>query len=481
MKYFRFLVIALFCSHVIHAKAIKMGPKDKAIAKDWNFMVYIAANNNLHSYGIYNLRQMMHVGSTNSINILVQLDKQGDHKINRYYIEKDKAVSQGQQSHAQSTTSGTSESLYNFVKWGVQSYPAKHQCLVLWNHGSGIKDPSIWGRLFMAHRDELYSFNTDTGLLEIERDTIDAKMAQYFKKEKVLQEVHTILEERGIAFNDTHKQYLTNQDLYNTLSAIKTNVMRNKKLDIICMDACHMAMVEVATQIKHSADYFVASEEVEPGNGYNYIYLLEPFAKRSMTPEQFAQHTVTAYQREYRSITADYTQSAVNLAHMDYIENNVKQLSVVMQNLLIKRTSSFDFASELRALRRDRKQTTTFCDYDYIDFCHFYKSLYGLFSQALTRPLPSEVLALLKNGSVLVQQGVNAMQNIIIRNASGARLPQAYGLSFYFPTRRIHKSYPKTIFDKVTQWSNFLRRYLNARNNTHTENKLKETARPEAA
>jgi len=55
------------------------------------------------------------------------------------------------------------------------------------------------------------------------------------------------------------------------------------------------------------------------------------------------------------------------------------------------------------------------------------------------------------------------MQNHIIKNASGQNLAHAYGLSIYFPTHNIHKSYFKTIFDKKTKWSEFLKKYLRVR------------------
>ena len=42
------------------------------------------------------------------------------------------------------------ENLYDFAKWAITNYPAKHQALILWNHGSGIEDPHIWGKVYSS-------------------------------------------------------------------------------------------------------------------------------------------------------------------------------------------------------------------------------------------------------------------------------------------------------------------------------------------
>lgn len=55
---------------------------------DWNFMAYIAANNNLANFSITNIRQMIKVGSNSNINLIVQLDHQEERNISRYYLKK---------------------------------------------------------------------------------------------------------------------------------------------------------------------------------------------------------------------------------------------------------------------------------------------------------------------------------------------------------------------------------------------------------
>ena len=56
--------------------------------KDWNFLVYFAANNNLNSFALENIRQMIKVGSSASINVLIQLDEFNKKEMTRFYIQK---------------------------------------------------------------------------------------------------------------------------------------------------------------------------------------------------------------------------------------------------------------------------------------------------------------------------------------------------------------------------------------------------------
>ena len=249
--------------------------------KPWNWMVYMCNNNNLHRYGVQNLRQMVSVGSSAHINILLQMDHFGEKEISRFYIEKNNAVISQNIANSFTSYSGTPQNLIDFAKWGITNYPSQKHCLVLWNHGAGIKDPSIWGRMMIRWRDELYNFNPTSGLLELNR------------KIKLPKEESGTPKERGIAFNDTAEEYLTNQDLKTCLETIKDTLLGGNKLDILAMDACHMSMIEVASQVKHGAKYMVASAEVEPGSGYNYHTVLNPFATSSCNEKELATHIVS--------------------------------------------------------------------------------------------------------------------------------------------------------------------------------------------
>jgi hypothetical protein len=425
--------------------------------KDWNFIVYIAANNNLHRFSVANIRQMIQAGSSDNINILVQLDGLGQKEVSRLYIEKDNPITISTQGHSTATTSGTALSLYEFIKWSITNYPAKNQAIVLWNHGSGIKDPSIWGRAMLYNRDALYSINYETGLLELNRNIIRERA---FKKSGLAVWTKKHFKDKGIAFNDTFETYLTNQDLTNVLDNVSRELLGGKKIDLLCMDACHMAMAEIGSQVKSSVHYMVASEEIEPGSGYDYRRILEPFQKYTMYAKDFATHVVVSYKQAYQNENADYTQSAASLEDFVLLENNISNVGQVLSQLIENKESS-KTSKMIKEIRMNKMHTTSFCDPDYIDLGHFYVSLSNKGTDLATYGgLSYKEHELVEKLLGLVKDGYNLLSKCVIANASGVNLLSAHGLSIYFPTHTIHKSYLKTIFDKTTNWSTFLQNYL---------------------
>ena len=111
---------------------------------------------------------------------------------------------------------GESQSLANFLKWGVAEYPAADMGLILWNHGSG----SISGVCFDETAD-------DDSLL--------------------LKEVDAAL-------------YSVYDDM-------------TEPFTFIGFDACLMATAEAAAMLATHAEYMIASQETEPGYGWNYTAL----------------------------------------------------------------------------------------------------------------------------------------------------------------------------------------------------------------
>jgi len=98
--------------------------------------------------------------------------------------------------------------LSSMIQQIFAQYPAKHKMLLLWDHGGG----SVGGVAFDERTDDSFSL--------AELDTALAQGGQHF--------------------------------------------------DIIGFDACLMATLEVANTLTPYADYMVASQELEPGGGWNY-------------------------------------------------------------------------------------------------------------------------------------------------------------------------------------------------------------------
>lgn len=139
---------------------------------------------------------------------------------------------------------GDSDTLADFVSWGVENYPAKRMGLVFWNHGGG----SISGVCFDENHDS---------------DSLS------------LREIDSAL-----------------NSVYDRMS---------DKFEFIGFDACLMSTLETANILVPYARYMFASEETEPGGGWNYTDIMNFLAENpdadgnqlgEMQCESYYQHCI---------------------------------------------------------------------------------------------------------------------------------------------------------------------------------------------
>lgn len=444
-----FLWQGLFFCGIAMSKAVTM--RHIPASTDFTLLVYMVNNNNLQRYGQENFNQMLRIGSTQSINVFVQIDDVGKKTATRYFIQNGFAIPDVPGQHV--AGSGSADNLFDFIKCGIDQFPARYYGLVMWNHGSGIKDSSIWGRFFLQHRDDFFVLDKATGLLEIDKKKVEKRLAEILSDKK------------GICYNDITQEYLSNQDLRNVLDQVRLDLLDGRKLDIVCFDACHMSMVEIASEIKDSVSIMVGSENIELATGYDYAALLLPFIYQTMAPADFARHVVEIYEKQYRSISADYTHSAIDLYNFEMIEQNISQVADCLSTLI----KTKEFADKLKNLRKSKTLTTEFCDVDYIDVLHFYRNLLvlcqgkGVVKTAKKkgrRPFflcwsYERTLNRLKD---ILEKGICMFQTIKIHNVAGRNYPWASGLAIYYPIRKheIDPSYVRTQFAQTTKWLQFL-------------------------
>ncbi|MBR6677387.1 MAG: hypothetical protein IKL23_01485 [Oscillospiraceae bacterium] len=113
------------------------------------------------------------------------------------------------------TNMGDAQTLYEFLDYANTNYPADKVAVTFWNHGGG----SVSGAAF----DENHGF-----------DSLDLA------------------------------------EMYQAFDAVWSADTENPALELIGFDTCLMATIDVAAALQPFAKYLVASEEVEPGNGWLY-------------------------------------------------------------------------------------------------------------------------------------------------------------------------------------------------------------------
>ncbi|MBP9765258.1 hypothetical protein KBD08_02885 [Candidatus Babeliales bacterium] len=416
----------------------------------WTFIVFMAADNDLHYFAWKNLKQMEQVGSNGNISIVVQLNMPGSSPTKRYIIKKGRRVLvQDPENPTLKLNSGTTSTLVGAVEWAVTHYPADNYGLILWNHGTGAIDPYIARTINPC---DLFFINPTDNKLEIDRGLSYLTLI-YQEAFKQLQNNA----KRGICFDDTFKSYLSNHDLEQALSQICSNVLGGKKLSLIGFDACLMSMIEITSICKNYADYFVASQEVEYGTGWRYDYVLEPFLNTSLNSQDFAAHIVHSYEQAYNKLINDYTLSALKLSDMHELEQNVYDVALILHETLTQQTGH-TMADIIRKCK-STQYCTCFDEPSYIDLSHFYQNLLQHIQHInlKDKTVQAKIQEQLKR---LLNQGIAIVQKIVVINKVGQKLKKAQGISIYFPEHNIPQNYLKSPFAQRNYWSTFLCKYL---------------------
>ena len=401
MKYKQAMIFILIILSISLTGCFLFPPKDNTT--EWTVMVYLDSDNNLESAGIDDINEMEIVGSSSDVNIVVQVDRipysvlaannQGytDDISNsnwtttrRYYITQDFdpiQINSQLKSDLGELNMGDPQTLIDFTDWATINYPANKYLLVIWNHGGGFRSLSLT---------------------------------------------------KDIAWDDTSGgDKITMPELEYALSAINTQM--GKKIDIVGMDACFMAMTEVAYQIKDYADILVTSEESEPFDGWPYDTILgELVGNPPISSEQLAVDIVDKYIFSYPY--GNVTQSAIDLSYMDTLTSQLSNLALAIMDDSLTLKSKYILASV---------NSQYYKDPDFI-------GLYDFCNQLLTYSNSLEV----KNIALDIQQTLNYV--VIKSGYNGGSVSGSKGLSIYFPYIAYHYYYSYTNFSQDTLWDEML-------------------------
>jgi hypothetical protein len=255
------------------------------VIKEWTIMVFINAKNNLEKYGLLDVNEMEKIGSSDKVNIVVEMGRingyatnDGDWKTTRrFYIQKDtnfSTITSPVLADLGKTDMGDYKSLAAFGKWAKANYPAKKYVMIVWNHGSG------W--------DKARAFDVT----------------------------------KGISYDDETGNHMTTPQLGLAIKEMGG-------VSVYGSDACLMQMPEVTYELKDDVEYIVGSEETEPGDGYTYDLWLGPVvAKGNMTPYEMGKAAVDGYSDHYQSIGQGSTQSLLKTSALGKFKDMVNDFAV---------------------------------------------------------------------------------------------------------------------------------------------------------
>lgn len=361
--------------------------------KEWTMLVFLNGHNNLDSFGKKDINEMEKIGSTDQVNVVVQWASLNNKKTRRLLVQKDNDTMNVTSPTAQELPQvdmGDYKNLVDFVRWGHENYPAKHYFVVVWNHGSG------W-HSFLSNPDQYRDISND--------DVTGNKITTL---------------QLGVAMSD--------------IAAII-----GRRIDIYGSDACLMGMMEVAHQMKDSVEYFIGSEDLEPGDGWPYDKLLERWnALKPATAKDVSVILPEVFAASYTN--GSQGNDAVTLSSFDLKETDA--LTTALSNLRVSLVSqeTQEKGAVLSAIAASQK----FYYSDYVDLGDF---LVNLKSRMADQPGVQSYITDVET----------TLKRMIVANQATGNFKKAQGLALWLPSTKVtydkhQKNYRELSFDIAAQW-----------------------------
>lgn len=468
--------------------------------REWTILLYMAGDNGAtfqSKYGKYSLMAEMtsagekdiaeieQVGTTDQVAVLAQFDtlpskdplakELGTEGGGTYRLEiyKGRTAKENIVDILPETNTGDPAELARFIVWGMNRCPAKRTMLVLWNHGLGWKDDDVYQKVRSVSR------SVGTGKADRKHNAGMFRSTAHTINRRASRSRSPLT--RGILCDDTSMDFLTNQEMSHALrvaefaadeadvSAIFNDKARLdqlmgwgnegalRHLNIIGMDACLMAMIEVQYQVRKFADVMVASQEVEPLRGWPYDTILADLAAQpAMSPQELSTLIVDRYIESYVDSgrrQQDITQSAIDLSRL----GEATELLQPLASALAKEYKEDLFLEKAYRDARDKAQRDgyAFEDPEYIDLVSLLGALLSGYRGDASASKAIEAAARL-------QDWLKSGNSPILRNATAGKFDgKAYGISIYVP-----RDLPSPLYDemdfKAAGWHNAIKKIYKA-------------------
>lgn len=411
----------------------------------WTVLTYIAAHNNLAQFGKQSLVEILHVGSTPDVVHGAFYD--GKTGAGRYVMGDPGMVAhQEQLGHVDS---GDPDGLITTATWLFAQYPAERYGLVLWSHGSGW-EPSEIAAVAKEARPGAPADPAESR----ERAGAPGSRALFRTTLRALLEPDRPAE-RAILFDDGTGHALDTIELGRVVGAIADAV--GQPLELLGMDACLMANLEVAYEVRKAVRYLVASEELVPGHSWPYQQIYE--ALRS-TPEQggaeFAQRIVDRYVHFYTAkppAGGDVTKVALDLNNITAVAHGLDALATALLPTIDTQADALWKAQTHTRQRETRQEARQDHKFHY----HLW-DIGTVVQQLLAATQEPSVTAAAQSLLDLLAPGATA---VLAEGHVGEWFDGLAGASVYMarPPTRIAPAYARLAFTEDTAWGKLLAAY----------------------
>ena len=360
--------------------------------KGWTVLVYMTADNNLEGDALKDLTEMASVDSGADLRFVVQADRAvgqaagaflnaGDWTTAKRFVVR-RGVVQDQVDLGE-LDMGLTSTLSDFVTWGIKTYPGERYMLVFWDHGGGWKGFG-WD---------------DSAIIGSEPD--------HLSLDRIAAGVQAGLAATTVA-----------------------------KLDLIGFDACLMATIEVAESVKPYASYLLASEETEPGHGWDWAAF---GGGGLLAPTDLGRKVIDGFWAQSSSApwndAAGVTLSLVDLGKLGPIETAMASLATTYPN-------AGAVAGVLGAVADGRQKAVEYAAnpdprqaYQLVDAWHLFSGMSGV------------------TGAAAMQ---TAIAGAVVYERHGQAKEGSHGLSIYFPVDNAYYNSGYDTLPGMGAWRTFL-------------------------
>ena len=412
-------------------RGARVGGTSARRTKRWTVLVWIAGDNDLDPHGLTDIREMKRVGSTDDVDVVVQIDRAGRTGARRYHIRKGTELPSDVVARLPETNTGDPRTAIDFFTWGMRRYPSERVMAVIWNHGSGIDETDVYERAARRR-------------VEVPRGHVRRITTSKLRRALFASTVDHAISTRAIAFDDTSGDFLDNAELAQVLAEVTRRAGR--PLDIVALDACLMNMIEVSYELRRYAGCIVASEETEPVRGWPWNKVLGALVARpTMSAVELARQSVKHYLASYRAADG-VTHSAVDVARVDGLAKAVDALAAACIPTL---KSAADFAAFSKAARSAQRYDTR----DFVDLGDLCRQLQARSARPRVKAAAARVLDRLLGDEPFV----------LASGHKGRDVVRSTGTSIYFPiVGDAHVAYGRLAFAKKTRWDRLIDAYRSA-------------------
>jgi hypothetical protein len=386
-------------------------------------------DNNLSSYVIEDLQEMA-AGNRGPFGVIGLSDfEDGEAKV--------MALTPGAGLHVVESLgevdTGDPETLASFLARSlvtVKNVP--HKAIGFWDHGSGVFDEHDPNETYLERR--LRAVPRHRRSRSVPARRLFVSPSQLAAQPRL----------RAMLHDDTNGGVLTNYEAHGVLRAAFSRAgSEGKKVDLIFSDTCLNGMIEVLEQFKEFTEVVIGSEDLEPGDGWEYQ---EWFGLMSDSPPADAatwgRQAVEGFEAGYKNrpdqfpctLAAFRTDNQLTDAMKGLVEVLSPHASQGMSWLKLAVLDSQSFA------RRDT--------YDIRDFAEKLKTTAGAND---VKASCDEIIA--------------AFDNSRVHSAAlGREVQKSNGLAFWYPTSNysfesVKETYEKLFFDQRTGWTAYLTKH----------------------